>query len=218
MPPDVFINYYAMKKLLPFIINGVLTVAVAVLFILYFSGNKSSKKSQDKETKNVTYTNDLSKSIYYINFDTVLTHYDLYLDMQAQLENKAKTSEAELSSKQKQFQKEVTEYQTKVQKGLLLRSEAKDIENQLGTEQQRLLGLQEDLRLELAEMQAVNNRKVLDSIMKYLTEIQPKYNFHIVLGTSFGGGVLYASESLDITWEVINGLNGKYKQERAQKK
>jgi outer membrane protein len=207
-----------MKKLLPFIINGILAIAVVFLFILHFSENKRSNKPQDKTGENVTFTDDLSKSIYYINFDTVLTHYDMYLDMQAQLENKAKTSEAELATKEKQFQKEVTDYQTKAQKGLLLRSEARDIEQQLGAEQQRLLGLQENMRLELAEMQSVNNRKVLDSIMKYLAEIQPKYNFHIVLGTSFGGGVLYASKSLDITWEVISGLNDKYKHERAKKK
>jgi outer membrane protein len=32
-----------------------------------------------------------------------------------------------------------------------------------------------------------------------------------VLGTSFGGNVLYANDSLDITQNIITGLNEEYK-------
>jgi outer membrane protein len=200
------------------IINIVLIAAVAALYILYFARGKTVSKGKTEQPEASLNTDDFSKDIYYINFDTVLAHYDMYLDLQDQLEKMAKTSEAELAAKDKAFQKEVADYQSQMQKGLLLRSEAQEREQQLATIQQQLLKLQENLRLDLTEQQVVANRKVLDSIMKYLAEIQHEYNYKIVLGTQFGGGVLYADEDLDITQRVIKGLNEKYKKERTGRK
>ncbi len=199
------------------ILNIAIIVAVAVLYVLYFLGGKTASKGADKQEDISLNTGEFSKAIYYINFDTVLANYDMYLDLQDQLEKMAKTSEAELAAKDKMFQKEVADYQAQMQKGLLLRSEAQEREQQLATIQQQLLTLQENLRLDLTEQQVVANRKVLDSIMKYLAEIQHEYNYKIVLGTQFGGGVLYADRELDITQKVIRGLNENYKKERAKK-
>ncbi|MBN2613242.1 MAG: OmpH family outer membrane protein [Bacteroidales bacterium] len=199
------------------ILNIVTIAAVAALYVLYFTGTGKTTGAKKSSAEGEVITQDFTKAIYYINFDTVLAYYDMHLDMVDQLENMAKTSEAELTSKERIFQKEVNDYQVKMQKGLLLRSEAQEVEQQLATVQQQLLKLQENLRLDLAEQQVVANRKVLDSIMQYLAEIQPQYNYMIVLGTSFGGGVLYANKDLDITQVVIKGLNEKYKEERDNK-
>ncbi|NJK86996.1 MAG: OmpH family outer membrane protein [Bacteroidales bacterium] len=167
--------------------NIAIAVAVVVLYVLFFTGNR--KAPAKFRAGNATETNtDFTKSIYYINFDTVLANYDMYLDMETQIQNDAKTAEADLRMKESQFQKEVTDYQAQMQKGLLLRSEAQQIEQNLGNKQQQLLQLQENLRADLAEKQMVFNRKILDKIMVYLDEVQPEYNYHIVLGTSFGGG------------------------------
>lgn len=194
-----------------YLINGVIIISIVVLYILFFTSKKNNNFSTNK---NILDTSNISKAIYYINFDTILSKYDMYLDLQAELEKKAKDSESELALKERKFQSKVNEYQINLQKGLLLRSEAQEIEKQLAQEQQDLLRLQEKMRLELAEQQAVINRKVLNSIMEYLEKIQPKYNYHFVLGTSFGGGVLYAHKNLDITNEVIQGLNEEYRKNR----
>ena len=200
------------------IINIVTLVAIAVLYVLFFTGKGRGIGTTIESSEGNNITSDFTKSIYYINFDTVLAYYKMHLDLTDQLDKMAKSSEAELASKDKAFQKEVNDYQSKMQKGLLLRSEAQEIEQQLASVQQQLLKLQDNMRSDLAEQQVVANRKVLDSIMKYLAEIQPQYNYMIVLGTSFGGGVLYANKDLDITQVVIKGLNEKYKKEREKMK
>jgi len=202
------------KNIFLYIINGIFIVALVVLYILFFTSNKKINNVKEQ----IIDTTGFSKSIYYINFDTILSKYDMYIDLQAELEKKAKESENELSIKERNFQSKVNEYQVNMQKGLLLRSEAQEIEKQLAIEQQNLLRLQEKMRLELAEQQAVINRKVLNSIMEYLEKIQPKYNYHFVLGTSFGGGVLYANKNLDITDEVVQGLNEEYRKIRKAEK
>ncbi|HJX71072.1 MAG TPA: hypothetical protein VJ346_03940, partial [Bacteroidales bacterium] len=56
----------------------------------------------------------------------------------------------------------------------------------LATIQQQLLNLQENLRLDLTEQQLVANRKVLDSIMKYLAIMRKSCLLHLILSGNAG--------------------------------
>ena len=74
--------------------------------------------------------------------------------------------------------------------------------------------LQQDLSNEINEKQTVMNRQVINAIMEYLKENSAQFNYKYVLGTSFGGNILYANDSLDITQSITAGLNEKYKKEK----
>ena len=92
------------------ILNIAIIVAVAGLYVLHFTGDKTASKGENSQTTIGLNTSNISKAIYYINFDTVLANYDRYLDMQDQLEKMAKTSEAELAAQDKAFQKPPTAF------------------------------------------------------------------------------------------------------------
>jgi outer membrane protein len=190
------------------VINVVLLVAVAALYVLHFSSDKTSKpKINLEETATASLA---SNGIVYINIDSVLNNYDMYADIMANLQNKLSTKEAELQSKQRTFEKNVADFQNKVNKGLVTRSEAAQIEQNLGVEQQTLMQLQQQAQYELAEEEQVAQRKVLNSIMDYLKSLETEQQFQFVLGTTFGGNVLYANDNLNITQAVIEGLNTEY--------
>ena len=203
-------------KRIPLILSTICLIAVGLLYVLYFVNKSGDKVSASQDEKNITAALDISSnSIVYINIDTVVSNYDLYFDLKKVFENKYKTSEAELASKEKAYKKEVEDYQYKVQRGLVTRSDAQKLEQQLIGEQQSLLKLQENLRIELGEEEQVMLRQVLNSITVYLEELQSRFKFQFVFGTTaIGGNVLYADKRLDLTWEVINGLNEKYKQKK----
>jgi len=203
-------------KRIPVILSTICLIAVGLLYVLYFVNKSGDKVSASQDEKNITAALDISSnSIVYINIDTVVSNYDLYFDLKKVFENKYKTSEAELASKEKAYKKEVEDYQYKVQRGLVTRSDAQKLEQQLLGEQQSLLKLQENLRIELGEEEQVMLRQVLNSITVYLEELQSRFKFQFVFGTTaIGGNVLYADKRLDLTWEVINGLNEKYKQKK----
>jgi len=97
---------------------------------------------------------------------------------------------------------------------LITRSEAQTIEQQLYTKQQNLVQLQQELSQDLNEKQTVMNRQVINAIMEYLKKNSSQLNYKYVLGTSFGGNILYANDSLDITQNIITGLNAEYQQGR----
>lgn len=210
----------AMKKNLPLLLTVICLVAVAFLYVFIFIIKPDSKSGPKQAEKEIYEALDVSSnSIVYINIDTVVNNYDLYFDLKQAFEKKFKTSEAELASKEKAYKKEVEDYQYKIQRGLVTRSDAQKLEQQLLGQQQNLLALQENLRLELAEEEQVMLRQVLNSIMVYLKELQLKYDYQFVFGTtSVGGNILYADKRLDITKVVVNGLNKNYKTERDKNK
>lgn len=197
-------------KRLPLILNIVLALAVAVLYVLYFTGHTSSKKTVMGQ--GMIAGSAEGGSIFYVQIDSVLKHFDMATDLSAELQTKYNASEAEFQAKQKAYQNDVNDYQYKAQRGLITRSEAQTIEQELMGKQQNLVKLQQDLSQDLSEKQNVMNRRVINAIMEFLKENSAQLNYKYVLGTSFGGNILYANDSLDITGNIITGLNQNYRE------
>jgi len=203
-----------MKKL-SLILNVVLIFAVIGIYILHFTGN-SCPKEQKINADSTVMKSIPAEGIVFINIDTVYANYDMYADIVGSLQDKLKTSEAQLVSKQRAFEKNVKDFQNKVNKGLVTRSEAANIEQSLQQEQQSLLMLQNELQYKLSEEEQVATRKVLNSIIEYLEVLKEEQPFQYVLSKSFGGQVLYASDNYDITQRVIKGLNENYKNKSSE--
>lgn len=191
------------------IINVVLIIAVIALYVLHFTGTGTSKTSKSEGGTELS-TEIPEGGIVYLDIDSVLKNYDMYADISAELESKLKTKDAELKSKQRTFEKSVADFQNKISKGLVTRTEAASIEQNLQVEQQTLLQLQQQMQYELAEEEQVSQRKVLNAIMEYLKTLEDEQQFQFVLGNSFGGNILYANSDLNITNVVIEGLNAEY--------
>ena len=195
------------------IINIVLVIAVGVLFVLYFTGKEKSATVQTKEKPagNISAGNG---EMAYINIDTLMNNMDMFFDIRNKLVDKQKESEAELGSRSKDFEKQATDFQEKVQKGLITRSRAQEIEQELYAEQQNLINLKDKLSLELAEEEQVMNRQLIYYITDYLKEFNEENNYQFIISNSLAGPLLYASDEHDITEEVIEGINAKYAKER----
>jgi len=198
-----------MKKL-SVILYVVLFLAVAALYFLHFSGNSKTKKSVTTSS----IAGSPAKGIAYINIDTVIFKFDMFLDRRNDLMAKQKSAEAELNSKGNQYQKDVKDYQDKANKGLITRATAAQIEQSLGQQQQELVGLRDKLQSNLVEEEQVMNRQILEYITKFLEDNRSEYNYQFILGKSFGSVVLYSDNSLDITQNVLDAINKKYKAEK----
>ena len=199
-------------KRLPLVLNIFLALAVVALYVLHFTGIGTGKKSSAGEGLPAGLAD--GSSIFYVQIDSVLNNFDMANDLSGELESNYNASEAEFLTKQKSYQSDVEDYQYKAQRGLITRSEAQNLEQQLYTKQQNLVKLQQDLSQELSEKQAVMNRQVINAIMEYLKNNNARLNYKYVLGTSFGGNILYANDSLDITQNIIKGLNEDYQLNR----
>ncbi len=188
----------------------ILFLAVAALFVLQLTGNKKTGKTGLTGT-NVEST---ANGIAYVNIDTIVFKFDMFTDRKAELLEKQKNAEAELNSKGSQYEKGVKDYQDKVNKGLVTRTTAAEMEQSLYQQQQELVSLRDKLQSNLLEEDQVMNRQILEYITTFLEEHKAEYNYQYILGKSFGSIVLYGNSSLDITQRVLDELNSKYKAEK----
>ena len=152
--------------------------------------------------------------IVYVNIDSVIFNFKMFTDRKNDLMSKQKNAEAELNSKNSLYQNGVKDYQDKVNKGLVTRATAADMEQGLLQQQQELVNLRDKLQSNLVEEEQVMNRQILDYITKFIEDNKAQYNYQFILGKSFGGTVLYSNSSLEITQQLLTALNKKYQTEK----
>ena len=189
----------------------VLFLAVAVLFFLYFSGNSNSNGNV-QAGENVA--GPATGGIAYVNIDTVIFRFDMFFDRRNDLMEKQKKAEAELNSKGGQYERGAKDFQDKVNKGLVTRATAAEMEQNLMRQQQELVNLRDQLQSNLMEEEQVMNRQIIEYITTFLEENKADYNYQFILGKSFGSVVLYGDTGLDITAKVLDGINKKYQAEK----
>jgi outer membrane protein len=201
-------NNSIMKKL-TVILFVALFLLVAVLYFFQFSGNKSPKGE-----KSGSGVNSNAQGIVYVNIDSIILNFDMTRDRRNDLLVKQKNAEGELNTKGSQYEKGVKDYQEKVNKGLVTRAQAAQIEQGLLQQQQELVALRDKLQNDLMEEEQVINRQIIDYITKYLEDNKSDYNYQFILGKSFGSVVLYSDSSYEITQRVLDALNKKYQAEK----
>jgi outer membrane protein len=202
-------------KNLSLILNGILLAAVIVLYVLFFTGKKQSGISASNPDSSAV----AEKGIVYVNIDSVLNKYDMYVDISAELQGKLQVSEDQLAMQEKTLRKEMEDFQYKMDRGLLTRSEAAQVQQELSQKEQSFYQLQNNLQMQLTEEQQVAQRKVISAIMDYLKSLEEsdQYHYQYILGTTFGGNILYANENLNISELIIKGLNEEYQKNKKAK-
>jgi outer membrane protein len=132
--------------------------------------------------------------------------------------NKQSELEAQLNSRTRTYDKNAKDYQDKVNKGLVTRREAAELEQSLYQEQQEILQLRDQLAAQLQEEEQVRNRRLVENIMVFLKDYNKDHRYQYIFSNSFGSNILYAGDSLDITASVLEGLNKQYKAQKESKK
>lgn len=200
------------------IINGVLAAAVIVLFVLYFG--EAGEKVEEGGSGHVQTT--LSQGelhelrIAYFNIDSVLANWDLYYQVQEELAAKQSSLESEFGSKQQAFMSSVEDAQYKIQRGLVTRAEAEQLQQNLAEEEQRLLAMQNQFGLEMQEEGVVKNRQMVDKIEQYLVKFNETHGYTYIFSYAFGGNLLYGDDAYNITDLVIEGINEEYAAEEKE--
>jgi len=164
-----------------------------------------------------TGSKNLQGGIAFVELDSVIANFDMATDKASELEEKTKSSEAELASKSQAFDRDVRDFQNKVQKGLVTRATAAEMEQTLTQQQQTLLARRDEMAYNLNEEGLVAQRQVLEYINSYLVEFNGDRGFQYILAKQFPGPILFSDSTLDVTADVIAGLNAKYNAEKAKK-
>ena len=136
-------------------------------------------------------------AIVYIDLDRILSEYDMANDLRSVVETKAQNIQAEVTRRGQKLEKEVAAYQEKIQKGLMTRSVA-EVQGQKLQQQ------------EINEEQLVMMNQLGDAIHTFITKYNEEKKYAMILTNSGGAPVITADPALDITEDVLAGLNEEY--------
>jgi outer membrane protein len=201
------------------IVNSILGAAVVALFILFFTVTPGSKKPAVAE---IQASGDLLP-IAIINTDSILKHYTLAIEASDRLMARYEESTVKLDTKAKSLQKEaetfqrdVLDFQRKVEANAFLSRERAESEQarlqkkeqQLMAKQQDLENLRQKLSADFMQEQADLTQQLQDSVQQYLREYNADGKYHLVLNDA---ALMNKVAGYDITDDVIEGLNARYK-------
>ncbi len=187
-------------------LNVVLLFAVAVLYYLHFSSSSATPSTSVANSSAPA-----GQQVVYINTDSLVLNYDYVTDLQKDLEERRANAEKQLVLKQRQFQQEAESFQKRFSAGLMTENEAKSTQTSLLQKEQTLRIEEQNLAAGLMETERKLNAQWLDSVINYLKEYNKDKNYQFILGYQKGGTILLSNDKLDITNEVIKGLNERYK-------
>jgi outer membrane protein len=198
------INNFSMKGS-SLIISVVALIAVAVLYVLYFTSDEvvtnvgELKPSVDSSG---------SLKIGYVKADSIILNYDLAQDLHDDFTKKQEAYNTEYGSKRESFEKEAAAFQEKLQRGgFLTEQRAIQERDRLVGREQEILQLDQDLSTRLAELQAKNNKQILDSLMNYLELYNKDKKYNYIFN---GSNILIGEEAHNLTSEVLKILNERY--------
>jgi outer membrane protein len=186
----------------PLALSGISLAAVAVLYFLHFS---SAPKASSSVGSEVTAS---SLKLAYINSDSVLKYYDFYKDVKTRFESKGKKLDQDLQNRAQALQSEIGAYQRNV--STMTIGQAKAVEEDLGKKQQNFRLYQQSLEQDIATEQAKVNTELYGNITTFLKKYGAEKGLEAVLKFDPASDLLYGSAGIDITQDVVRGLNEAY--------
>jgi outer membrane protein len=203
------------------IVDSILAAAVVALFILFFTATPGAKKQP--AVQEIQASGELMP-IAVINTDSILKHYTLAVEASEKLMSRYEESTVKLDTKAKSlqgevetFQRDVVDFQRKLEANAFLSRERAESEQarlqkkeqQLMAKQQDLENLRQKLSADFMQEQADLTQQLQDSVQAYLREYNADGRYHLVLNDAV---LMNKVAGYDITNEVIEGLNRRYKQ------
>ena len=190
-------------KNLSLILNGILIIAVA---FLYYDEFAESDVDDEASSKNELSLENLN--IAYVNSDTLLTNYNYYEEVSKRLDAKRSQLQQEYTRRAEGLQKQIEDYQRTMTN--LTIAQARAVEEDLGRKRQNLLQYQETISQDLMREEAAITQELYEKVSSFLKTYGDNNNLQVVLTYSAGSGLLYANDALNITEQVISGLNSLY--------
>jgi outer membrane protein len=207
-------------------LNVVLLIAVAVLYYLHFSSPVSadtaivSSDSAALAKPIVKAPKDIKASkIVFVNTDVLNEQYELVKELTANIKSQQQSLDAKYQRKGSEFQQKYMDFQQKANQGLLSENETIKAQEELAKGKDELDKMEAQLQGLMDKMQA-DNEIVLKNVMDYIDEYNKNSNYNYILAYSRStmSPVLLANDSLDITSEIVDGLNEQYRAKKGIKK
>jgi outer membrane protein len=210
-------------KNLPIIFSSLALIGVAILFGMNIKSNKKSRPdvitTKDSTGKEVVVA---GARIAFVDIDTLESNYDYFKKRKVEFENRQKNIDAELEKMANTLQNEYAGLQKKAQDGLMSQAEGEAAQQRLMAKQQELELKRQNLGAKYLKDQDAFNKEIHDNLHKYIEQYNAEKGYDYILSYSKDGSILFANKDLDVTQDIIDGMNankgaGKEKKDTTKK-
>ena len=192
------------------ILRAMALVATATLFTS--CNNQAPKMDDEPLADDGGVTSGIN--IAFIEIDSLTSQYEFAKQTTLELEKKSTNARNTIQSKTQQLEKNVAAFQQKLQSnGFTSREQAESAQAALQREQTNLVALQQRLEAELANEQQKFLEAFQDSLDNFLADYNVDKKYDLILNKA---AILHSSKKFDITEDVINGMNRRYKKDAAK--
>lgn len=206
-------------KNLSLILNGILIIAVGVLYFLFFNQKAQSNNApiESDSTQNINIAVPAAplpkgdQKIVYINLDTLQSKYEYIKKLNKDLESKANADDARLQAEGNKFQSDYIKFQEQIQAQSITEQQAQEAQMDLQRKKLALDELEQRISRDYAQETKKASDKYIDNVNDFLRRRSKEHHYSYVLGYVKGSQVIFANDSLDITKQVIEGLNKEYR-------
>jgi outer membrane protein len=195
--------------------NALLTIVLGIVAYRQFTP-AASNSAQAITSKADSSAQVVNGPIYYVNTDSLSQNYLFAKELDTQLKQKKAQYESRFQDKVKKFEKEVLDFQENAR--WMSKEEGERRQQELMAKEQELAKLEQDLTKGLFDDQEKLTADLRKRILDYIEQVKAEENVAFILGYSAAENtILLANDSLDITSEVLDGLNTAYQKQSATK-
>ena len=149
-----------------------------------------------------------SDEIVYIDTNVLIEGYKGTKTAQAEFQKKAKEMQSQVDTLLKDWQNELKNYEK--ERSSMTKKELGLKKQLLQNKQERINNYQQGVKKKIQEEDQKVTRNVLNEINDYIKEYGKQKGYKIILGANGSGSLLYAQDYVNITEDVLVGLNSEY--------
>lgn len=186
-------------KPISWIINGVLAIAIIVLYFLHFKGTSVTQNKAALLKGNM--------KIAYFEIDSIQNNYVFFQEVKAALQAKEQANSSQLTALRNEYNSKLQDFQKNAK--TLTQSEQESRQQELMKIEKNFMALDQQLTQGL---QVESNNRLME-VRKKIEDFLATYNKDKAFAFIFSndpGLMYYKDTAYDITGEIIKGLNEAY--------
>lgn len=193
-------------------LKGVAICGIASAFLFTSCDNKKgSTTAPAKEESKPAQAQGTAPSgkIAYVDMDTLEAKYEYLKSKRAELEKETMQLDNEIGRMTQNLQNEYVAFQKKAQAGTLTQAEGEAGQKKLAGMQENIEQRKQTLGSQLMKKQEAFNKDLQSRLDAYLVKYNAEKGYDYILSYAKGGSILFANKSLDITADVVKGMNAE---------
>ncbi|HXS54590.1 MAG TPA: OmpH family outer membrane protein [Hanamia sp.] len=197
-----------MKNIL-LVINIVLLGSVGYLYFLHFQNKKGNVPQEVRSTAPGSLTE--KSKVAYIDLDSLQNNYTYYKKIKADFERKQAAANEEITSMQKKYQSRAMQLQQKA--ASMSQQEQENAMQEINKMQQDLQNRKQSIDNDLYNYNSKMKEDILNRIQNFL-KVYNKDGKYSYIFSYEPGFMFYKDSTLNITPDVITGLNELYSENK----